>query len=119
VIGVTLADNDFAVAFHQTWGGGWPGECADKYWPEWWGPKPQGAWVWKASDAVKYFRGDMMAWLPRFKGVPNDGPLPPSPLPPGPAPTPVPSTLYFDGFLEAKIGDQSQGQFQLVPRPRV
>lgn len=116
VIGVTARDNDFPVVFHQTWGSGWSGECADKYWPAWWGPKPQGAWVWWASDLLKYFRGDMMAWLPRFKGVTNPSPTPT----PGPGPAPTPNDqLYFQGVVDARQGDKSLGQFILVPRPQV
>lgn len=87
IIGVTPRTNDFPVIMHQTWGPGFSGECADKYWPPWWGKKPQGAWVWWASDILKYFGGDIVAFLPRFKGVPGV----PVPSPPGPGPTPPPS----------------------------
>lgn len=115
-IGVTLGENDFAVAFHQTWGKNWRGECADEFWPEWWGPKPEGAWVWKASDVVKYFDGDMMAWLPMFKGVANVNPVPQPPPPPGPT-----SNIIFNGQLTAidRQTNQSLGEFILVPKPQV
>lgn len=119
VIGVPARDNDFPVVFHQTWGSGWSGECADKYWPAWWGPKPQGAWVWWASDLVKYFRGDMMAWLPRFKGVPDLNP-PQPPQPPVPIPGPLPNNeFYFSGYVTAMQAGKPVGEFIMVPRPRV
>lgn len=116
-LGVTPRTNDFPVIASQTWGRGWSGECADKYWPGWWGPKPQGAWVWWASDMIKYFRGDMFAWLPRFKGI-AAGPTPPPPPPPPPGPLPT-DQLYFTGTVEAMLGDKSLGKFLLVPKPEL
>ncbi len=79
VIGVQPRANDFPVIMDQTWGSGWKGECAAQYWPAWWGEKPEGAWVWWASDVLSRLSCDFV-WLPRVKGFPGDGPQPP-PLP--------------------------------------
>lgn len=76
IIKVTPRANDFPVVMNQTWGPGWRGECADQYWPAWWGRKPQGAWVWWASDVINRLSCDY-AWLPWVKGFPSDTPLPP------------------------------------------
>ncbi len=71
---ITLAANDFALINMQTWGSGWSGETADQYWPtHLWGPKPEGAWVAKASwwiSDIEYI------WLPWVKGFPGTGPTP-------------------------------------------
>jgi hypothetical protein len=77
-IGVTPRADDFPVVLMQTWGKGWRGECADAYWPTWWGRKPQGAWVWWASDVIKRLSCDYV-WLPRVKGFPASNPPPPPP----------------------------------------
>ncbi len=116
VIGVTARDNDFPVIFNQTWGAGFSGECADKYWPPWWGPKPQGAWVWWASDVLRYFEGDIVAFLPRFKGVADPNPVPPPvpPLPPGPQPEPLPAMI--DLTITQRI---EPGDYLLVPKTHV
>jgi hypothetical protein len=79
-LNVSPRDNDFPVVMHQTWGSGWRGECADEYWPDWWGPKPQGAWVWWASDIADRLSIDY-AWLPWIKGFASEGPTPPTPGP--------------------------------------
>jgi hypothetical protein len=114
VIGVKPRDNDFPVVFNQTWGAGWSGECADRYWPDWWGTKPQGAWVWWASDLLRYFRGDIWAWLPRVKGFARTTPPPPPP----PTPTiPINGTLSAEqvGSIIAIRGTlESQGKFYIV-----
>lgn len=81
VIGATPREDDFPVVMNQTWGSGWRGECADQYWPSWWGRKPQGAWVWWASDVLNRLSCDY-AWLPMVKGFPSDEPTPPEPAPP-------------------------------------
>lgn len=113
VLDVPPRADDFPVIIHQTWGAGWRGECADKYWPfgtdasgkvwtmadvkaaqeaaaftdqtlaelnaGWgWGWKPQGAWVWWASDVLSRLSCDI-AYLPRVKGFPSTEP---SPAPP-------------------------------------
>jgi len=77
---ITLPANDFAVIMHQTWGANWNGETGDAYWPtHLWGPKPEGAWVCKAT----YILGDAeYVWLPRVKGFPSSGPTPVPPAPP-------------------------------------
>lgn len=75
VIKVAPRENDFPVVLHQTWGAGWRGECADKYWPGWWGLKPQGAWVWWASDVLNRLSCDY-AWLPLVKGFSREEPEP-------------------------------------------
>lgn len=82
VLQVTARADDFPVIMMQTWGSGWRGECADAYWPATWGRKPQGAWVWWASDLLRYLSCDY-AWLPQVKGFPSETPVPP---PPGPVP---------------------------------
>lgn len=78
VIGVKPRTDDFPVIMDQTWGSGWGGECADRYWPSWWGRKPEGAWVWWASDVVSRLDCDFV-WLPRVKGFPGTPPVPPQP----------------------------------------
>jgi hypothetical protein len=112
-IGVSPRDDDFPVIMNQTWGPGWRGECADRYWPfgmdadgrvwtqadinqamqagianldffnqfndTWgWGPKPEGAWVWWASDVLRRLSCDY-GWLPWVTGFPTDDPIPPEP----------------------------------------
>lgn len=47
VIGVPAKPNDFPVAMGQTWGPGWSGECADRYWP--FGTDASGK-VWTMAD---------------------------------------------------------------------
>jgi hypothetical protein len=96
-IGVTPRDNDFPVIMMQTWGPGWRGECADQYWPSWWGIKPEGAWVWWASDVVNRLSCDYV-WLPWVKGFPGD----PTPPPPASAPEikgEVYGEEYGDGYV--------------------
>lgn len=100
--GYTLAAGDAWTANHQSWGSGWSGEIADDLYPfgydgqnrvySWaeakampqaerdsltplWGEKPEGAWVCSASKLLKYVEG--YAYLPKFKGLPADGPQPP------------------------------------------
>lgn len=109
-IGVKLADNDFAVVMNQTWGAGFSGEVGDQYWPSWLGHKPQGAWVWKMSDIIRYFRGDIWGVLPRFKGTVNPNPTPV----PGPAPDPMPTavSMTINGALPA-------GKYVVVQQPDV
>lgn len=108
VIGVTARSDDFPVVMNQTWGSGWRGECADKYWPAWWGPKPQGAWVWWASDVLNRLSCDY-AWLPRVKGFPRSTPLP--------NPTPVQKAPQLVGLLRAEqlpAGVAVRGQVSLT-----
>jgi hypothetical protein len=95
VIGVSPRANDFPVVMNQTWGSGWRGECADKYWPSWWGPKPQGAWVWWASDVIHLLSCDY-AWLPRVKGFQRTTPLP------NPTPDPTKRAPVLVGHLRAE-----------------
>jgi hypothetical protein len=132
-VGVTPRDNDFPVVLHQTWGPGWSGECADKYWPSWWGPKPEGAWVTWASTALRYMIDeDCYVYLPRVKGFPGTAPAP--------APTPsehpaVDGSMYVEGgviirgeqvlTIEAKhVGTHKYiaqpvggGSYRLTPKP--
>ena len=100
---ITWAADDFPLVNHQTWGPGWRGECGDAYWPPFWGPKPEGAWVcsakWWLSD-VEY------AWLPWAKGYVGVGPTP--------VPTPIPllsGTLYAEQVSSAVIA--VRGEIQL------
>ena len=119
--GITLAKNDFALVFNQTWGGGWSGECADRYWPTaLWGPKPQGAWVCLASWALRNFDGDMLAWMPDLKGVPDPNPAPqPTPDPsPNPQPTPGRTTIV-EGTLRITDCLGNGADFIVVPKPRL
>lgn len=134
VIGVKPRTNDFPVVFSQTWGPGWSGECANKYWPSWWGPKNEGAWVFWASDVLRYFNGDMFAWLPRVKGFPADNPVPPTPQPSGHPP--ITGSQYLDGTairgtltLDVPVGCSGRfryvsvpgvpGQYRLAPKPEL
>lgn len=121
-IGVKLADNDAAVVCGQTWGPGWSGECAAKYWPPHFGPKPEGAWIASLSWLLKTFRGDIIGWLPRIKGFTDPNPpAPPTPTP-HPVPTPVPPVpgpadrVSIEGTLSVKIGDRTHS-FIVVPKP--
>lgn len=95
VIGVKSRADDFPVVMNQTWGSGWRGECADQYWPSWWGPQPQGAWVWWASDVIDRLNCDY-AWLPRVQGFPRATPAP------VPIPTPVGKAPEIVGALRAE-----------------
>jgi hypothetical protein len=56
------------------------------------GPKPQGAWVVGAEKQMKYF-GDGYVYLPKMKGIPDDGPAPP----------PTPTESKISGELEGEI----------------
>jgi len=114
VIGVSPRANDFPVVMNQTWGSGWRGECADKYWPSWWGPKPQGAWVWWASDVINLLSCDY-AWLPRVKGFQRTTPLPPTPDPTKRAPVlvghlraePLPHGIAVRGEISLTQADRT------------
>lgn len=88
---------DFWVATHQTWGS-WSGQTAIKYWPAWWGPQPQGAWVSRASSLLERVRG-MYAYLPRFKWFPGSGPVVPPPS----------NAITLDGVLQADSGGPIRG----------
>lgn len=92
--------NDFWVATHQTWGS-WSGQTAAKFWPAWWGPQPQGAWVSRASSVLERVRG-MYAYLPRFPWFKGTGP--------GPIVPPQPSTaITLSGQLRADNGGPIRG----------
>jgi hypothetical protein len=114
-MGYTLPENDFALVFNQTWGEGWSGECADQYWPDFWGEKPQGAWVCLASWALRNFEGDMLAWLPDFVGVADPNPVPPNPVPPPAPPGPIPPSGVVVGGQVTLNGKA----YILVPKPEL
>lgn len=97
VVGYKLDSDDFAVHCGQTWGPGWSGECADKYWPPHWGPKTQGSWICSAKWFLKNLSLDTVLF-PKLKGVPGD------PLPPTPTPSPaLVGTLYGETIPSGKI----------------
>jgi hypothetical protein len=108
---------DFWVATHQTWGSSFSGAAAAKFWPSWWGPQPQGAWISRASSLLDNVRGKY-AYLPRFAWFPGSGPVTPPP-PPGSAIT-LDGSLYakggipISGILTAKCGPDQQ-EFIIVP----
>jgi hypothetical protein len=116
-LGYRLKDSrDFWVPTHQTWGS-WSGQTAAKFWPPWWGPQPQGAWVSRASSLLSNVRG-MYAYLPRFKWFSGSGPVVPPPFPTG--------GITLDGTLRADNGSpirgtltatckDGQNQFIIVP----
>ncbi len=110
VIGVTLAEDDFAVIMNQTWGEGFAGEVSDQYWPAWLGHKPQGAWIWRAKQILQYFGGDIWGVLPRFKGITDPNPTPPPGPGPGPEPPPFAMNLTFPQAVPA-------GRYVLVKDP--
>ena len=85
-LGFAIDDDDFWIPNHQTWGS-WSGQTASTYWPSWWGPQPEGAWVVSAKGLLRRVSG--YAYLPLLAGVPGDTP----PQPPTPAPN-VPGELY-------------------------
>lgn len=91
--------NDFWIVSHQTWANRtnqWGGETDDQYWPEWWGPKPPGAWVSRASSMLSRVSG--YAYLPSgITGVEGGEP----PKPPTPPVPEVPPELL--GNLRAKV----------------
>jgi hypothetical protein len=129
VIGVPSRLNDFPIALNQTWGGGWRGECADEYWPEWWGIKPQGAWVWWASDVLRLLSVDY-AWLPWVTGFPADGPTPPPDTHPNIGgelyaqhvgdKIAIRGTLQLDDWEYIAVPKpQSDGRYVVVPKPEV
>jgi hypothetical protein len=92
------ARGDFWVVTHQTWGS-WSGQTATKYWPSWWGPLPQGAWVSRASSLLNRVRG-MYAYLPRFTWFPGSVPD---------VPPPTPGTISLEGTLRADNGSPIRG----------
>lgn len=121
---VTPRTDDFPVIMDQTWGPGWSGETADKYWPSWWGRKPEGAWVWWASDVVKRLSCDYV-WLPRVKGFPGEPPVPPPPKLPQFDGTLRVTGSYISGIVIAATAiaegqrftstPNGDGTFKLVP----
>lgn len=128
-LGIKARESDFPCVFSQTWGPGWRGECADQYWPAWWGPKPEGAWLMWASDVLRHFRGDMFAYLPRVKGFAGATP----PQPPASQHPPIAGELYVDGtairgtlvlslpngefrYIAAPAGGE---RYKLVPKPNL
>jgi hypothetical protein len=118
--GFSIADDDFPVVNHQTWGPQWRGETADEYWPSWWGPKPEGAWIWRASDMLSRI-GFEYVWLPWVKGFPATGPGP-SPLHP-----PLSGDVYVEqagqvfavrGELELNLpANQPAGKYPFIIVP--
>jgi hypothetical protein len=75
-VGTVIGDDDSIVLMGQTWGAGWKGECADEYWPRHlYGEKPQGTWVWTASQIVRHASLDY-SWLPWAVGFAAVGPTP-------------------------------------------
>lgn len=113
--GIHYTEADFPCAHHQTWGGGWSGAVADRYWPEWWGPKPQGAWITRASQVIQYF-SEGYVYLPKLKGTPGT-------TPPVPSPTyqiTLDGPIYADnggpirGTVTAKSGEATE-RFIIVP----
>jgi len=100
VLKISPRKDDFPVIMDQTWGSGWSGEIASAYWPSWWGEKFEGAWVWWASDLLKYLSVDFV-WLPMVKGFAGDGPTPPPPLDKAPE---IVGNLYVrDRFISGII----------------
>ena len=124
VIGTRARDDDFPVILHQTWGRGWSGECADQYWPGWWGPEPEGAWVWWASDVVRYLSIDFV-WLPWVRGFPVGLPVPPDQAPPLTGEiwgeqldgrTVIRGTITdVDGFVYKVVPAEKAGRFKFTP----
>lgn len=136
VIGVAPRDNDFPVVMNQTWStmqNQWSGECADEYWPDWWGRKPAGAWVWWASDVIERLSCDY-AWLPWVKGFPASTPIPPVPPPPSAHP-PITGDIWTENAGQIIRGNltlelpsaqhryivvpAAAGKFRLTPKPEV
>jgi hypothetical protein len=116
--GYRFNTDNFPCVNHQTWGN-WSGACPDDLWcyghddagktyswteakalsdaqrdslTQLFGPKPQGAWVVGAEKQMKYF-GDGYVYLPKMKGIPDDGPAPP----------PTPTESKISGELEGEI----------------
>lgn len=90
-----FSEDDFPCVVHQTWSLGtnqWSGETDDKYWPPWWGPKPPGAWILSARQAVSSLFRSAVVYLPQLKGTPKEGP----PSPPEPKPETVHGKLYVN-----------------------
>jgi hypothetical protein len=114
--GIQYTVDDFPCVHHQTWGSGWSGSVDERYWPSWWGPKPQGAWITKASQVVSYF-SDGYVYLPKLKGTPGTTP------PPNPPPSSMVTLngpIYADnggpirGVVTAKVADLEE-KFIVVP----
>jgi len=112
--GVRYDKGDFPVANHQTWGAGWSGEVDDEYWPSWWGPKPQGAWVCSGKQLLEYFNSRAFAYLPLLDGWKAETPEP-APLP---VPTPGVAQPPLTGTLSITV-DGKTFEYVAVPRPRL
>jgi len=115
--GITaFSESNFPVANHQTWGGSWSGATAATFWPEWWGPRPQGAWICTARQAVESLFRSAYVYLPRMKGWPSDTPTPPQPG----EKVELTGRLHADngspirGTLTAKSGDK-ETRYIIVP----
>jgi hypothetical protein len=97
--GINYSESNFPVVNHQTWGGSWSGAVAANYWPDWWGPRPQGAWVCSSSQFLANFMSSAYVHLPNMVGWPSDAPVPP---PPG-------ETVELTGRLTADNGSPIRG----------
>lgn len=118
-MGFKFTPDDFPCVNHQTWGN-WSGGVDPKYWPSWWGPKPEGAWICSANQMLDRFLGEAYVYLPRCKGWPDDSPGPVVPPAPQPCAITVTGRLTTDvptairGRITAQAGDQS-AEFIFVP----
>ena len=113
--GITsFSESNFPVVNHQTWGGSWSGATSARYWPEWWGPRPQGAWICTAEQAVEQLFRSAYVYLPACKGWKREGPPEPGEV------TKLSGTLQADngspirGELTAGDGSAST-QYIIVP----
>jgi hypothetical protein len=115
VRGARFTETDFPVVCHQTWGSGWSGEVSDYYWPEWWGKKPEGAWIVGASDFLLYNCRDAYVYLPMMNGI--DKSVSPAPADEWPK---LDGTLSIEGgvvrgILTATSEDGSTARYVMAP----
>lgn len=112
--GIRYTADDFPCVHHQTWGTNWSGAVADRYWPAWWGPKPQGAWICSAKQVVQYLSSGYV-YLPKMRGTP--GAIPPTPA----SDVSLTGDVYAEnggpirGVLKAKTTAGETAEFILIP----
>lgn len=79
--GLKVTEKNFPIFNHQTWGE-WSGGLSSKYWPDWYGPMPQGTWVCTSDQFCQLLSRSAYAYLPKLRGVKGTQPITPPVTPP-------------------------------------
>lgn len=100
-----ISQNNPPVANHQTWGP-WSAQTRAEYWPDHWGPQPEGAWICTADQLLNTLMASAFAYLPLVKGEPADTIRPIEPA--------EPSIDSPDGITVVRVGDRIRVKGELV-----